>query len=624
MGRRFLCGKYHTGIVDGDKDAYQYPMESRQNIRYMRMFGSAFMYAGGDHIGIGYGSAGDLVKGTPVSMLPSEADTNGLYGWGIAHEIGHNMDKLGRTEITNNLYSLMVQSYDGGDMTSLTTRLESEDRYSAIFQKVAEARPGTANNVFVQLGMYWQLHLAYDNADAPMDFYNQFFKLWKSGAYSGNDYDNRLALIASEVAQKDLTEFFTRWGMELAESTKSKLKSYGEEERAIWYLNDNSRRNRLEGTGVANGTLTLDSVTASNSVGSSGQDVTLTFSHTDGENILGYEILKNGKSIAFTTSSTFTEYIGTANNTVLTYAVLAVDKQGNISEATETQQVRISYDNVLDADLYDLSQSGTTATVTMKNDKAQSVSGIKLTGVSDVESITAVLTTNVDGVSKETTLTLTQNMANDGSTFKAYFTKPGAGAEDSRIWTYDITKLEPQNVPEGASLQLIGAVNDDVAFLQDGAAIGRLREAYHWGDTSEEVIPAGSLVIVGIYVGNPRYNYVQVNGEFTVRDLAKGAETKETRSINGETYLLAEVPADGEVSLISNGMFIYVINEEAEGDLQHDHVDCDNPSSLPDRIQAVLYRTDNISETDGRITAQTLWISSPDADSMPSISLEHQ
>ena len=308
----------------------------------------------------------------------------------------------------------------------------------------------------------------------------------------------------------------------------------------------------------------------------------------------------------------------------MTYAVLAVDKQGNISEATETQQVRISYDNVLDADLYDLSQSGTTATVTMKNDKAQSVSGIKLTGVSDVESITAVLTTNVDGVSKETTLTLTQNMANDGSTFKAYFTKPGAGAEDSRIWTYDITKLEPQNVPEGASLQLIGAVNDDVAFLQDGAAIGRLREAYHWGDTSEEVIPAGSLVIVGIYVGNPRYNYVQVNGEFTVRDLAKGAETKETRSINGETYLLAEVPADGEVSLISNGMFIYVINEEAEGDLQHDHVDCDNPSSLPDRIQAVLYRTDNISETDGRITAQTLWISSPDADSMPSISLEHQ
>lgn len=612
------------GIVDGNKESYQYPMESRQNIRYMRMFGSAFMYAAGDHIGIGYGSAANLVKGTPVSMLAGEAETNGLYGWGIAHEIGHNMDKLGRTEITNNLYSLMVQSYDGGDMTAFTTRLESEDRYSAIFQKVAEARPGAANNVFVQLGMYWQLHLAYDNAQDPMNFYNQFFKLWKSGAYKdGNDYDNRVALIASEVAQKNLTEFFTRWGMELTDSTKSKLKSYGEENRAIWYLNDDSRRNRLEGTDVASGTLTLDSVTAANSVGSSGQDVTLAFSHTDSENILGYEILKNGKSIAFTKENTFTEHIGTANNTVLTYAVRAVDKQGNISEATETQQVRISYDNVLDAGLYDLSQSGTTATVTMKDEKAQSVSGIKLTGVSDVESITAVLTTNVDGISKETTLTLTQNMANDETTFKAYFTKPGAGAEDSRIWTYDITKLELQNVPEGASLQLIAAVNDDVAFLQDGAAIGRLAADYQWGETSDEVISAGSLVIVGTYVGDPRYNYVQVNGEFTVRDLATGTETKETRPINGDTYLLAEVPKDGEVSLISNGMFIYVINEEAEGDLQHDHVDCDNPSALPDRIQAVLYRTDSTSSTDGRITAQTLWISSPDADGMPSIVLEH-
>lgn len=612
------------GIVDGNKDSYKYPMESRQNIRYMRMFGSAFMYAAGDHIGIGYGSAAPLVKGTPVSMLSEEADANNLYGWGIAHEIGHNMDKLGKTEITNNLYSLMAQSYDGGDMTSFVTRLESEDRYPAIFQKVAEGRPGAANNVFVQLGMYWQLHLAYDNAESPMNFYNQFFKLWKSNAYKdSNDYDNRVALIASEVAQKDLTEFFTRWGMELTEGTKSKLKSYDKEDRAIWYLNDNSRRNRLEGTGVANGTLTLDSVAATNSVESNGQDVTLTFSHTDGENILGYEILKNGKSIAFTTENTFTEHIGTANNTVLTYSVRAVDKQGNISEATETQQVRISYDNVLVADLYDLSQSGTTATVTMKNDKPQSVSGIKLTGVSHVESITAVLTTNVGGVSKETTLTLTQNMANDGSTFKAYFTKPGASAEDSRIWTYDITKLELQNVPEGASLQLISAVNDDVAFLQDGAAIGRLRTDYQWGDTSEEVIPAGSLVIVGTYVGDPRYNYVQINGEYTVRDLATGMERKETRPVSGDTYLFAEIPLDGEVSLISNGMFVYVINEEAEGELQHDHVDCDNPSALPDRIQAVLYRTDSSSSADGRITVQTLWISSPDADGMPSISLEH-
>lgn len=39
----------------------------------------------------------------------------------------------------------------------------------------------------------------YDEADQPLAFYNQFFKLWKSGTYSGYTYDERVALIASQV-----------------------------------------------------------------------------------------------------------------------------------------------------------------------------------------------------------------------------------------------------------------------------------------------------------------------------------------------------------------------------------------------------------------------------------------
>lgn len=608
------------GIVDTDREDYQYPMESRQNIRYMRMFGTAFMYAAGNHIGIGYSSAADLTKGQPVAKLVKEAESNGLYGWGIAHEIGHNMDKLGKAEITNNLYSLMVQSYDGNDMTSFPTRLETDGRYEAIFQKTAEARPGSANNVFVQLGMYWQLHLAYDNASDPMAFYREFFQLWKSGAYaSGNNYDNRVALIASEVAHKDLTEFFTRWGMELTESTKRTLKTYDEETRATWYMNDDSRRNRLAGTGTANGILTLEPVSVTDSSGGSGQDVMLRFSHTDGENILGYEILRDGTSIAFTQETTYSDHIGTANNTVLTYSVRAIDKQGYPSEETERQQVRISYDNVLNADLYELAQEGTTVTITMKNDKAHAVTGIKLDQTTT--SVTAYISSDTDGSISETTLTLSQNIASDNQ-FKAYFTKPEAEENDSRIWTYDATKIILENVPSGAYVQLIGAVNDDIAFFLDGAAIGRLSSDYHWGDAANEVIPADSLVIVGTYVGDPRYNYVQINGEFTVRDLETGTESKEIRPISGDSLLLSEIPEDGQVSLIGNGIFLYVVNEEAEDSLKGEHMDCDQPSSLPDRIQALIYRTDSISSTDGRITAKTEWITSPDADSLPSIILE--
>ena len=150
----FVANKVQ-GIIGSDAALadYRYPMTTRQNIRYMRMFAGAFMYAAGNHIGVEYGSTAALVQGKPTSATGADA-ANGLFGWGIAHEIGHNMDKLGKAEITNNIYSLALQAWDGGSM-ALDTRLTADGRWETIFDKVAQARPGAANNVFVQLGMYW-------------------------------------------------------------------------------------------------------------------------------------------------------------------------------------------------------------------------------------------------------------------------------------------------------------------------------------------------------------------------------------------------------------------------------------------------------------------------------------
>lgn len=295
------------GIIDSSTalSGYQYPMTTRQNIRYMRMFAGAFMYAAGNHIGVEYGSTSALVQDKPTSVTGA-GSANGLFGWGIAHEIGHNMDKLGKAEITNNIYSLALQAWDGGSM-SLNTRLTEDGRWADLFNKVAQGRPGTANNVFVQLGMYWQLHLAYDNASQPLAFYNQFFKLWKSGAYSGYTTDERVALIASQVADRNLTEFFTRWGVTLSDGVKDMLDDYQPETRAIWYLNDASRTYRLGSGSAANGSAT---VTASVEE----SQVTLTIQHTDASKILGYEIRRNGVAIAFTTGSTYTDNLGAANN----------------------------------------------------------------------------------------------------------------------------------------------------------------------------------------------------------------------------------------------------------------------------------------------------------------------
>lgn len=313
----FIANKIQ-GIIDSNATltSYQYPMTTRQNIRYMRMFAGAFMYAAGNHIGVEYGSTSALVQGKPTSVTGA-GKANGLFGWGIAHEIGHNMDKLGKAEITNNVYSLALQAWDGSSM-ALNTRLTEDGRWETIFNKVAQGRPGSANNVFVQLGMYWQLHLAYDNAAQPLAFYNQFFKLWKSGAHSGYTYDERVALIASQVADRNLTEFFTRWGMTLSDEVKGMLDDYQTESRAIWYLNDASRTYRLNSGSAASGSATV-------SASANESKVTLTISHTDSDKILGYEIRRNNVVIGFTTESTYVDDLGAANNLTYTYSVVPVD-----------------------------------------------------------------------------------------------------------------------------------------------------------------------------------------------------------------------------------------------------------------------------------------------------------
>lgn len=52
--------------------------------------------------------------------------------------------------------------------------------------------------------------------------------------------------------------------------------------------------------------------------------------HADSEKLLGYEIRRNGKAIGFTTSDTYTDDLGAANNLTYRYSVVPVDKLGNL------------------------------------------------------------------------------------------------------------------------------------------------------------------------------------------------------------------------------------------------------------------------------------------------------
>ena len=613
------------GIIPADTEFknYQYPMETRQNIRYMRMFAGAFMYAAGEHIGVEYGSCAPLVQGKPTSMTSGQAE-NGLFGWGIAHEIGHNMDKIGYAEITNNIYSMAMQAWDGSDMTTHMTRLTTDGRWIKIFEKTAQSREGMANDVFVQLGMYWQLHLAYDNAENPLAFYNKFFTELKGNKYSGYTKDERIALIASEITGYDLSEFFTRWGMKLGESALSIIQSYQDENRAIWYLNDKSRNARLDNVSANSGTTSVSTSVNENTV-------TLTISNTDEATIQGYEIIRNGVTIGFTTTNTYKDNLGAANNLAYTYKVVPVDILGNVGKSVTSDEIRISYDKTIDASLYDMikNEDGTII-VTMKDGASIPVTGLKIIGANG--SNVTVKVKSVYGISNDTEITsLTQNneqfnnwiIAKDNVSITSdncniYFNKPNTDSSDTRIWTYDVAVMEISGVPENATVKLLDYPGDKVDFYE-GSTAGVLKNDYKYGDNADDIIKAGTLVIIGTYRGDPAYNYVEVMATYNTTSEAQEANevTTITRPMNGYTLMFAEIPEDGAVSDTSDGFFIFVPDLEAEKELNKTDGVTDN---LPLEIKLNMYRTDSADNTDSkRLTSETLWLSFPDENSLPQI-----
>lgn len=608
-----------------DKVYAENDMQTRQNVRCMTMFAGAFMYAAGNHIGVGYGSCAGMVTGKPLAQLGENAASNRLYGWGIAHEVGHNMDKLGKAEITNNIYSILVQTYDGKAGT-FRSRLEKSNKYNGIFTKVAQAYPGASNDVFVQLGMYYQLHLAYDD-EGPLEFYNRFFKAWKAGTYTkgASNYDDKVALTASAIANTDLTEFFTRWGMTLSAATKEKLATYPAENRAVWYLNDQSRRERLADTTAATGSITAQAVkTADNAI-----RVTVDASAVSGK-LQGFEILRNGKSIAFVSAdkAEYLDVIGSANHRVYRHEVVAYDILGNRVASADAGEVRVAYDKTVDANAYTVKAQNGKLVVTFQDETA--ISGLKLLGFTPND---ATVTVTVTDVEEKTTTALTTVMdtahnqaVDDLTAFVAYFKLPGAAADDTRIGTYDAMTVTVEG--EGitaANLRFISYPGDDVSFL-DGATMGLLSADYTY-DTLDgtETIPAGTLVIVGNYRGDPVYNTVHVVGRFTGTATTEDGDMTELevveRPLAGYALLFAAIPESGPVSDLSDGLFLFVPDVQAEAELQETTA-CDATHLLPSQICLELYRTDDPGDaTSKRLTAQTLWIYSPGGEDLPTVEL---
>lgn len=360
---------------------------NRINIKYQRMFTGAFMYASSHHVGIGYGSIPEMMQGVPFRFDENGnlINTNGnLFGWGIGHEVGHVHDRPGLTyaETTNNILALITQTFNDIDSSRVEGQME------AVYDRVTSQSEGVPKGT-VGLAMYWQLHLAYDNNNTyemvkdntDKDITNDTFfaKLYrvtreKGIASSEAGYDQTaqtFIMRCSDAVKKDLREFFARWGVVASPKTNAYLNEMGypKEDKAIFYLNDEARRKRLEAIN-SNNLSSLEMAQDTKVEGTFANGVTdksyirnnsvpLEFRvNKDNDKILGYEIIRKESTstgtketpvgfVARNTESdvtTYTDVIDAVNNRTFEYKVRAYDYNLNVTETFDIGSVKVKHD----------------------------------------------------------------------------------------------------------------------------------------------------------------------------------------------------------------------------------------------------------------------------------------
>ncbi len=561
---------------------------------------------------------------------------------------------LGKAEVTNNVIALLAQTLDD----KAPSRLENSDKYTDIYEKVTSETIGLPGNVFTQLGMFWQLHLAYDEnptsvmliTDRDSDLTNDSFyaRLSKrareaSAEDSKLSYEQKIVRYASDVVQKDLTDFFKSWGIVPSEENIAYMaeKGYEKEGRKIQYLNDNGRRQILAGVQAMSKDTTVDaSLSYDDSTKSKSVELTLG-TNKDSDKILGYEIYRNGKVIGFTTDSNFTDYVS-ANNRVFTYEVVAYDYHLNKTEKLTLDPIKVSHDGSLTKNLWEVEtntsssedvndENNTTGPVDnpainkikdnknntiFKGDRTNNQDPYVIVNLNEVQNIVGLRYTAgiEDGALSNNTISDYQvfvskdkenwTLANSGkfdlsvdkNSETIYFNE-----EDStggkQLWSYEASYVKIV-APKAsgisiAELDIIAPPGDNVDLKESG--VGTLSEDFIYGKNEGDIIPKGSIVFTGEYRGNPAFNAV------LLRD-------KKDNVIEGEQILLAEVPENGHLGEISSGTWIFYLTP-------------DKLNTLPKEIRAELYRVNDAETLEGqRLVSDTLYVNIPEV--LPEIKFE--
>ncbi len=483
-------------------------------------------------------------------------------------------------------------------------------------------------------------------------------------ALSG-DRDQDLMRLACAAAQKNILDFFVRWGMTPNQDTVNYADQFAAETRAIYYVDDNSRVYRVNGSGSSLGTAGAveavgDSTAAVINASAANQvDITLSSKNISAEDIQGYEIVRcttsNGQVerevVGFTTGSQFTDVVTTMNNRVVTYEITLIDKYLNRSAVKTLPPLKIMHEGEIDKTHWTASTNDMTATSALASDDEDiedSCSPVKEAPIKNaIDNKSDTVYTGKAGVNAEVLIEFNQPTrvaglkytVNSGNPIKDYsvyvkndadgtwieaaagsFEASGSrsvhfakeGTKNIALYQTTAMKLAIKNQKGReiaiTELDVFGVTGDNVEFRKASgsgtAAIGKLDNAYQYGQKDTDVIPAGSIVFTGTYKGNSAYNVVLLydqNG-----NIVGGTGTD--GSLNAEQVVFSTVSESGPIEDTYDGTWIYWIKPE-QADL----------TSLK-QVRAELYRVDNALTLEGqRMVSDTVFETMP--STLPSITL---
>jgi len=174
-----------------------------------------------------------------------DATNTNMDDWCAGHECGHNNQRAinleGCTEASNNVFSNLVR-YLGGLNTSGGSTL------SAVMDEYARREPFYYRDVSSRLRMYWDFYLYYHLGQKNTSFYPELFKALRKdpltlyNSVNNNNGGLKFVRKVCQVAQEDLTDFFTIWGFFEPIKSGSVIEDYGQHSIAVTKTNINSTK----------------------------------------------------------------------------------------------------------------------------------------------------------------------------------------------------------------------------------------------------------------------------------------------------------------------------------------------------------------------------------------------